>query len=388
MKLLVVLSRVPYPLDKGDKLRAFHQIKCLARKHEVILCCTADAPVHPEAVKVLSEFCQEIHIYPLGKAGILWRMLLALFSRLPFQVCYFNSYHASRGIKSVIERHRPDRIFAQLIRTTEFVKHIHHIPKTMDYMDAFSKGFERRKTNSNGLKRWFFAEEAGRLVAYEHLIFDYFDKHCIISEQDKQLIYHPDRNRIEVVPNGVDFEFFSPSGGDKDIDVLFTGNMNYAPNEQAAERLAKSIMPLVWAQRPDAKLMIAGADPTRKVLNLADTRVIVTGRIPDIREAYSRSRVFAAPMQMGTGLQNKLLEAMAMELPCITTSVANNALGATPDRQVLIARTDEDCANHILHLLNDETINRELATAGRAFVHSLYSWSAQTVKLEKLIEGN
>lgn len=387
MKIFVLVSRIPYPLEKGDKLRAYHQVRELALQHDVFLCCLSDEAPNEEAIAHLRTICSRVEVIRLSKVLIALRMLAAVFSSRPFQVHYFYQRAAARMVESHINAFAPDHIFCQLIRCSEYVKHLFHIPKTLDYMDAFNKGMERLAGRSVGLKKMIWRIESRRLVRYENVIFDYFDHHTIISAQDRDLIYHPRRKTIAVIPNGVDTVFFAretPLTQDK--VVVFTGNMSYPPNVDTAERLATKIMPIVRRKHPDAQLLLAGASPHPRVSALSNPpAVTVTGWLDDIRDGYLSGMVFAAPLRIGTGLQNKLLEAMSMGLPCVTSALANNALGATPDTDLLVRDQDESFAEAINTLLDNSTLRAELGRNGRTFVVEHYSWKQACQKLSDLM---
>ncbi|MEM7298602.1 MAG: glycosyltransferase, partial [Bacteroidota bacterium] len=207
----------------------------------------------------------------------------------------------------------------------------------------------------------------------------------IISEQDRDFIFHPKRKDIAVIPNGVDQEFFRPVERQKKYEIVFTGNMNYPPNVDSAVLLARDILPLVKRKVPEAKLLIAGAQPANAVKALASSDVIVSGWMDDIRDAYSESKVFIAPMQIGSGLQNKLLEAMSMGLPCITSALANNALGAEPGKEILVGNNPQEYANHILELLNNQELASDLSDNGLQFIRRKYSWESSAQLLEDLM---
>lgn len=387
MKLFVLVSRVPYPLEKGDKLRAYHQMKDLAKRHEIILCCLTDKKVDPTAVAHLETFCDEVVVVKLNKLLQLARLAAALISSRPFQVHYFFQRKALRLIKKTLERTQPDHIYCQLIRCSEYLKDIYHIPKTIDYMDALSKGMERFSHTAPWYLTYFAKLEAKRLTQYEHLIFEYFDHHSIISDQDRELIVNPKRDQIEVIPNGVDLAFFSPREEAKTYSVVFTGNMSYAPNVDGALFLANEIMPLVREKLPNAMLMLAGANPSSKVKALASEHVVVSGWMDDIRDAYAQAEVFVAPMRIGTGLQNKLLESMSMGIPSITSPLANNALKATPTKEVLLGETAQEFADNIVLLIEDEELQGAMSEKGRLFVQKNYSWEAAGTLLERLLNG-
>jgi sugar transferase (PEP-CTERM/EpsH1 system associated) len=376
MKLLVVLSRVPYPLEKGDKLRAYHLVARLAKRHEVYLFCLSDQPLVQEHIDHLKGICQHIEVVHLPRWRILLRLFSAIFSRLPFQVAYFHHRRAQQRIDRVLADFRPDHVLCQLVRTTEYVRDLYTMPKTLDYMDTLSKGTERRTETAPFYLRPLFRAETRRLIAYENLMFDLFDHNVIISAQDRDYLYHPDRDSVVVIPNGVDLAHFSPRQGDKRYDLLFTGNMNYAPNIDSVVFLAKRVLPLVRRERPGTTLLISGVDPSPQVRELArlDPLISVSGWVKDIRDSYAEARIFCAPMQIGTGLQNKLLEAMAMGIPCITSALANNAVGAPPNEAILIGYEPEDYAAHILRLLDDATERERIAGNGHRFVRTHFDW--------------
>ncbi|MCX6247409.1 MAG: glycosyltransferase [Bacteroidetes bacterium] len=384
MKLFFLLPRVPYPTEKGDKLRAFNQLKQLSRKHEIILCALNDTVLHEDAVKMLSLYARHVYIIDISKASIYLHLVKTLFSDKPLQVGYFYNKKTDRIIRSLIEKHKPDHIFCQLIRVAEYMKGI-PIPKTLDYQDVFSKNVERRLATAPFYMKPFLKMEYRRLLRYEKEVFGIFDNKIIISLPDRDLIPHPDREKIVVVRNGVDTAFFQPMVREKQYDLVFTGNMGYPPNINAAEFLVHKILPLVQQSKRDIRILIAGASPNLRVSVLKSDEVEVSGWVPDMRECYAMAKIFIAPMQIGTGLQNKLLEAMAMQIPCITSPLANQALQARENEEILIADTPESYAQHILFLLNNPEKAARIAKAGYEYILSNFSWEAETDKIEQLM---
>lgn len=385
-KILVLLSRVPYPLEKGDKLRAWHQIRHLSTDYSIVLCCLNDQQLHPEAMANLEPLCEEVVIIRLGRWAILRNLIRNVFSDKPFQVAYFHHRAAAKQIDALIEHHLPKHLFCQLVRVTEYVKHYPVIPKTLDYMDALSKGLERRIAGAPFYLKPLLRMEWKRLKRYEREVFDRFDAKAIISQQDRDLIDHPSAKKIAIIPNGVDTAFFKPREATKDFELVFTGNMSYPPNVDAAVFLAEEVLPIVQQSRPDVRLLISGANPAPRVRKLDGKGVTISGWVEDIRSSYARADIFVAPMLIGTGLQNKLLEAMAMGLPCITTPLANNALQAKPDIEIVIADTAESCAKAVVELLDQPAKRAELATAGNAFAVRNFNWEAKTRALEQLMQ--
>lgn len=387
MKLLVVTSRFPYPIERGDKLRAFHQIRQLATRHEVVLVALSEQPVPPDDLAKLTELCERVHVVQRSRLTTLRSLAVAALRGEPLQVGYFQSPRVLAEVRSIIERERPDHVYCQLVRTAEFGRDL-PCPTTIDYQDAFSAAARRRADQAVVGLRQVLRREARSVARYEAEAYAWFDRHVIITEQDRDLLEFPAAEKIEVLPNGVDTDFFHPGEpvGER-RDLLFVGNMGYPPNIAAATTLATEILPLVRRERPDTDLLIAGARPARSVQRLAGDGIEVTGWMDDIRTGYRRGRILVAPLSIGAGQQNKILEAMAMGVPCVTTELVNNAIGAAPDREVRIAATPAEFAQHALALLRSPELQREQAERALEFVRSRYSWDAVGDQLDAVLRS-
>jgi glycosyltransferase involved in cell wall biosynthesis len=222
------------------------------------------------------------------------------------------------------------------------------------------------------------------MKAFELQLLTWFDKYCIISAFDKAQINTGSRE-IAVVPNGVDTDYFTPENQPKKYDLLFIGNLSYLPNKNAVNYLVTEILPLLLKQRPDISINIAGADTPPDIFKLAGANVHISGFVPDIRDVYSSARIFVAPLFTGAGLQNKILEAMSMQLPCITTSVVNGSLNAIDQQQILIANDATEFAKQILNLLAHEMLQTTLRNEARIFVQQSYSWETANETLRHLL---
>lgn len=382
--ILILLSRFPYPLYKGDKLRAFYQIKELSNTFSIQLVCLSDVKISEAQKAELTPYCFGIHIIQLNKFKIAIRLLNALNSKLPFQVHYFYSKKAQQKIDALVEQYQPKHIYCQLIRTAEYVKKYSVIPKTLDYMDALSLGMQRRINTSNSIFNTFIQQEFKRLTSYEKECYGYFESHTTIAEVDA---VHIADKPITIVRNGVLLDYFSPAAStSKKYDLVFTGNMSYAPNVAAAQFLAHEIIPILTKKLPTIQLLIAGINPDKKVKQLENENITVSGFIPDIRDAYNQSKLFIAPMQLGSGLQNKLLEAMAMEMACISSEICNASLGATNQKNIILCSKPEEYAFEIEQLLQNPAKQERIGKSARAFVEQNYSWKKSIEPLIHLIE--
>lgn len=400
MKILFVLPRFPYPLDKGDKLRAYHQIVELAKRHEVYLFALSHTKVQHDDYDHLHTCCTAVDYVRLRWWESAWGILKAFIKGKPLQLGYWDSRSARRAYANWERQVRPDVVYCQMVRTIPLVANSKY-RKVLDFQDALSLNTNRRKQRSRGLLRLILHYEENALRKVEQEALSLFDATTVITQADRDAI----SPNVVIVPNGVDTEYFSltpdpsPCGEGSGMStsevssrrvgggeaILFTGNMSYAPNVDAACWLVKEIMPLVWKRCPDGmKVLIAGADPKPAVKALAGPNVTVSGRLDDIRTAYASAKIFVAPMRIGSGMQNKLLEAMAMHLPCVTTPIAATPLGATAGEHLLVGESAYELADMIVKLCNDE-LHHSIADAGHRFVQQHYSWPSAVAPLEKIL---
>lgn len=387
MKLIVLLSRIPYPLEKGDKLRAFYLMKELAKYHEINLIALSEKSSDSSAEMVLSEFCQSVHFIKVGKIARFWGVLLALFKSIPLQCGYFFNKSAHKKINALINDINPDHIVCQMVRMVEYVK-LCPIPKTLDFQDVLSKGMQRRAKTASVFLKPFFLLEYKRLKRYEEDCFSYFNHLSIITSVDQSLISHPNSQNIVVVANGVDFDKYQYRNESKEIDLIFSGNMSYPPNVDAAECLAKQIFPKLLEEFPNLVLTIAGTTPTFKVKALASDNIHITGWVDSMADYYAKSRIFVAPMHLGTGLQNKLIEAMAMKLPCVTSPLAGKPLeNCVIGSDIIVCETIPDFVNAIKTLLTDKVEYNKFAENGYRYVTEHYNWEAMGKKFSELISA-
>ncbi len=385
MKLLVILPRFPFPTEKGDKLRAFNQLKVLSAHFDITLIALSHEKVKSADLEKVKPYCSSMHVYRLKILPVIWNLVISVFNGWPLQAGYYYNKGAQKLVDKVINDIKPDHIYCQLLRTAAYAFNT-HIPKTLDYQDVFSKGVERRIPSANLLMKVLFSFELRRLKKYEHLVFEKFDNKTIISAPDRDFIPHKNKDQIAIIPNGVDQDYFKEFSIAKYTDLVFTGNMGYPPNIDCAEYLVKKVLPLIHKKYPEIKLTLAGASPHARVKALASNKVTVTGWVDDIRKYYAGARIFLAPMQLGTGLQNKLLEAMAMKLPCITSTLCNSALKAKEGTEVLIGNTPVEVAEHAIKLIENQSFADTIAQNGYIFVQSNFSWQGATMKLVSIIE--
>ncbi|MEZ4898921.1 MAG: glycosyltransferase [Saprospiraceae bacterium] len=380
MKILIVAPRIPYPIEKGDKLRLFNQIRYLSRSHQVIVVGLTETK--NSDISELTRCCSAVYPIYLPKSRIVFNVIRGPGRQLPIQVAYFYSRRIKSQIHQIIFQHNPDVIYTQLIRSSMYTRGL-PFPKVIDFMDCFSLNTERRARQSSGISRWFWQWESHQVRKFEkHCFFDY-DAQVIISEFDRAAMPLHAKHRMFVIPNGIDTGFYQPQTGfPGTVDILFAGNMGYYPNIKAAQYLVEEIKPLVARS---LRWQIAGARPDAKVSRLQRKGVEVTGWVEDLRQAYANAKLFVAPIWEGAGLQNKILEAMAMGLPTITTPVVNNSINGEPGKHLLIAKNPAEFSKAILTLLDDRDYYREIAENGRNFVRNHYQWDLFNEQLENVL---
>ena len=384
-KIIFLTSRFPYPLDKGDKLRAFHQIKGISKKHNVyLISINTDSRVKYEHINILKKYCNEVYILNTNKFSVAINLFKSFIRSEPLQTGYFYSVKNQKKINEIIKKIRPDWIYSQLIRTSKYTQNFEN--NFIDYMDAMSIGIKRRINNFPIILKPFVRREFFITKRYESEIFNKFRKHSIITQNDQNFIDNPLRKKISIIPNGVDTKYFFPTKKSKTLyDIIFIGNMSYPPNIEAAIFLCKKIKPIIDKEYKSCKILIGGTNPTKKIKNLENEHIYVSGRVEDVRKLYSIGKVFVAPMFIGTGLQNKLLEAMAMGIPCITTELANKALRANK-HQITIAKNEREFAKSCIRILENKILYDGFRDEGLKFIKKTYDWKKINNKLNDLLE--
>ena len=387
MIIIYLTSRFPFPINKGDKLRSYYQIKELSKSHEIHLISLSEKSISEKNIAALNKYCKTITIFKMNLYKRIFKLFQTFFNNKPFQVNYFHHSFIQKKINIKISEIKPDYIFCQLIRTAMYVKNNHTIPKIIDYMDSLSKGMERRIKISNIFMKPLVIMEFQRLKRFENLAFEFFNKHIIISKNDRKEIAHNKKDEIEIIGNGIDTDYFQKIDADIKYELIFIGNLSYLPNIEAAKFIAKEILPKLVGILPNIKILIAGSNPSNRVLKLANKNIKIQGWVQDIRKTYSSGKIFFAPMTIGSGLQNKLLEAMSMGIPCITSELSNRSLKAINEKNILIGESVNEYINLIISLLNDDKKRKKIGESGRKYVIKNYNWQTANYKLLKLLKS-
>jgi len=375
MKILFVAPRFPLPPVKGDKVRAWQFIRALAQAHEVTLVSYTASEEERAYVPEMAHHCN-VRVLPFHRAR---RTLGAAYGALnshPFQVHYYRSNAMMELVGRELET--CDVVHLNTLRMVGNLPATFDKPLVVDFIDALSLGMSRRANRAGGILGMGMQSETRRLRALEQKLLEQADLSIVVGQHDADAL----GGDSAVIPIGVDTDRFTPAGQPTAAPIaIFTGNMNYAPNIEAAKWLAESIWPRVVRQCPGATLRLAGINPAQAVKSLASESIEVTGYVADMAAALHDAAIAVAPMRSGSGLQIKVLEAMACGLPVVASSLANAAVGAPHGGVIRIADETDALAGEIVALLKDEGLRRQAGAAAREFVETKYSLASVATNL-------
>lgn len=389
MNIVIVAPRFPFPLDKGDRLTIYHMLRFFSERHKVSLVCFLEDGQDPAWVEKVEPFCEKVVVVPHQKLRAYANCITGAVDRTPLQLHYYSDPAMKEAVRKVIESEKPDLLYAHTIRMGQYIEPYTNIFRVLAMQISMTLNYRRLAEQAGGLpSKVFHNLEYRKVRAYEGRYARKFDKVLLISQHDLNAIEQdrPEQN-VFFSPHGVDFEFFKP---DLEIakdpcSLVFTGNMNYAPNVDAARFFHDEIFPLVRAEIPDVKWNIVGADPAPEILAFqSDPAITVTGRVPDLRDYMNKAEVAIDPLRVGAGLQNKVLEGMSTGLPMVITSVANEGIRALDGENILIADSPADFACQIVRLLSDASLRRQLGSEARQFIIENWSWEKHFSDLEAM----
>jgi sugar transferase (PEP-CTERM/EpsH1 system associated) len=392
MKILFLCHRLPYPPQRGGKIRPFNMIRHLAVSHEVTVATLARSADELAAGQELHRYCHDLHVGRISKPAGWARFALHGMSAAPATFGYFYSPELARTVRRLLDTRRFDAIVVHCSSMGPYVAGHRGCRKVMDFGDADSeKWLEYGRTAPFPLSQAFRLE--GRKVRrYEAWLGREFDACSVNAPRERDVLAAYVRSPIHVIPNGVDLEYFEPSrpSGPGYIPnrIVFTGNMSYRPNVDAVQHLVTAVLPRVRREIPDVQLCIVGMDPAPAVRRLADEdRVVVTGRVDDVRPYFDSAAVAVAPLRVARGLQNKVLEAMAMRVPVVASPAAFEGISAEAGRDLLVAAGPKAFSRAVVSLLRDPAARERYAAAGRTCVETNHNWSRLLQRLEDLVVG-
>ncbi|RTL26575.1 MAG: TIGR03087 family PEP-CTERM/XrtA system glycosyltransferase [Rhodocyclaceae bacterium] len=390
MNILFICHRFPYPPVGGAKVRAFHMIRHLSGQgHRVTVCSLARSEDEVKEGKGIAPFCEGFEMAVVKGPVQVLRMVTSLVTPGSASEAFFYSPELQGRIDSLLEEKSWDLIVVHCSSVARYVENVNHIPKLLDYCDMDSQKWleyvrYRRFPVSAGY--WL---EGRKILNAEKRIARKFDLGAVATVAEQRTL---DSFNTGVLsgwfPNGVDTDFFIPSKDEYDENIIsFIGRMDYYPNEECMRTFCQNTLPLLQTERPKLQLFIVGAEPSAGVRKLGDLPgVTVTGSVPDVRPYVWRSALTVAPLNIARGTQNKILEAMAMGVPVVTSSIATGGVDADKDVHFLVADTPSEYASAILQILSSPGERRRLSHAGRERMLARHTWSRAMERLDDVIE--
>ena len=393
MKILYLAHRIPYPPNKGEKIRTFHQVQQLARRHTIHLCSFVDDPRDLPGAAKLREHCASVEVVYRGQARSVLLAAGALLKRSPFSVSLFYRKALAEKVAQKAATEQFDGIIVSSSSMAQYACLVPNVPKILDFIDMDSEKWGLYAEHRMSPLSHIYRLEAERLAKYEEEMAHVFDHSIVISEEERRVFKKRVSERaVAVISNGVDLDYFSPPGNvatkiSQPI-IVFTGAMDYFPNVDAVHYFCHEIFPLVRRGLSGACFYIVGRNPTWQVRELGkQTNVIVTGTVPDVRPYLAQAAVAVAPFRLARGLQNKVLESMAMGVPVVGTSQAFKGITATTQNGIRIADDARSFARCVTTVLKaDAASRRQAAQQARDYVERHHRWEDQGVKLERLLE--
>jgi len=389
VKILCLTSRLPWPLNRGDRLRAFHVLETLAEDHELTLLSFVENSEQRALLTHLKPFCRELRIVEKSRAMSMLTAAANCWRRLPLQTLYYRSGEMRRLVAMTLAEASFDAAYIHLFRMAPYLGRGDVPYRIVDLTDVISREVDRSLRYRSGASRLVYSIERRRIERWEEMLAAEGDEIWLISPAERTALLDrcPGAN-VQVVPNGVDCDAFCPLEGEEDpLRIVFTGHMSVFHNVDAAAHLADSVLPLVRRDFPNLRLRIVGACPSRKVQILhRPPAVTVSGFVPDLNLELNRGAVFVAPLRFSGGMQNKVLEAMASARPVVTTPAVARGLDAEAGRHLLVAESTEEFAGHITGLLTDTGRRRTLGAAARRFVQDRFNWRFVAERARELAE--
>jgi len=401
--MLFISHRIPYPPDRGEKIRGWNLIQHLGRKYRLYYGCLIDDPADWQHVPRLKAFCAEFAAFGIDKRWQKLRALLRFRPGRPLMLDYYDHPALRRWARETLARERIDIVYIYSTAMAPYVLQIEGPRRILDMQDIDSEKWTQYAAQSRWPMSLVWAREGRTLLAYERTAAMACERTLFVSEQECRRfgeLVPEARGRIDRLEQGVDLERFSPASvldnpyPDAAPRLVFTGNMDYWPNADAAVFFAREVMPLLAGRDPAPRFVIVGANPGPEVLALATLpgdgkgaapNVQVTGRVPDVRPYVAHAAVSVAPLRIARGIQNKVLEAMALGRPVVASPQAFEGVRAEAGRDLLVGDGAAAIARLVAEVLDGA--HPELGAAGRRAVEHGYTWAGTLARLDGFLDN-
>lgn len=387
LRLAILASRFPYPIEKGDKLRLYHQIRHLAQDFDLYLFALTEHEITAEHRAEISRFCRKIFIYRESGWKRKLRVVRHFTGKLPAQLRYFYSPEIQLKMQEDLFSINADVLYCQLYRMAPYLKGI-KAPKILDIMDSFGTIAELYGSHARWFyERWFWQKEYRLIRKYESEMVTDFQHFTVISERDARQLDLPEEAPISIVRNGIDvnyFQQFDPGTAPPEFDMTFVGNMEYDPNIEVVRFIRNQIIPVFEQHEQPVRILVGGKGAKKLEKSVGRHSALhFHDWYEDIRAAYYSARIFIAPLFLGSGMQNKVLEAIASNRPVICSSHVIDAMPMLREL-VYIADRPEEFLGHYLALKRD-SYPQDKQKDALAVLKNELTWQRQNETLKKII---
>jgi sugar transferase (PEP-CTERM/EpsH1 system associated) len=392
--LLLLIHRIPYPPNKGDKIRSWHLLKHVAQNYRVHLGTFVDDADDWQHVPTVEKLCASSHFASLNPLLARVRSLGALPRGRSLSLDYYRDAGMSRWVDATMAAHKIERVLVFSSPMAQYAERYRDARRVIDFCDVDSDKWRQYADKKAWPMSWLYRHEAGRLLAYERAVARDWDASMFVSAPEAALFRQlapESESRIGHFNNGVDTDYFSPHHGyaspyaEGERAVVFTGAMDYWPNVDAVQWFAKDVFPQLRERFADLRFYIVGARPNAAVQALAQLPgVVVTGTVPDVRPYIAHAKVAVAPLRIARGIQNKVLEAMAMATPVVVSPQALEGIDAVPGSELVLAQDGPGFVQAVSSLLAQQENN--MGRAARARVERQYSWPSNLACIGERLE--
>ena len=380
-------ARLPYPVIGGDRLKPYYLLSHLAKNHNVTLISFYQGSKIPvNYVNAIEKLGVKVFVIKLNPmvAGL---KTFAKITNYPLEIAYYYHSDFQKTVDKIINDNHIDLAFSFFMRTAEYIKN-KKLPKVLIAEDCRTLYQKRSYEESSNLKhkivRWW---EYTRLKTYEPNIVNYFDLTTLVSEADIDAMKKQNPNaNYELLTNGTDIDKFKPKESIERKGILFAGKMDVWANVLMVKTIVKNILPIIKKEIPDAKLKIVGANPPQNILSLKSDSISIEANVPDMIPYLQKAQVFLHPHTGGSGIQNKLLEAMSCACPVVTTPTGNQGINAVNGKEVLIGDDFHQLAQHTINILKNKELAKSISDNARELIINTHSWESVFMKLDKIID--
>ncbi|MCK5218576.1 glycosyltransferase [bacterium] len=389
MNILFLSPIVPYPLVDGDRQRAYHLLRHLARGHRVHLLCFLRSPEERKNLQPLKKVCARVEGVEITRGEIIYNCLKAWPGWQPLNVAAFRSEKMRSKVKQTIDKFGINAVHAYRLRMAPYAVEVKARLRILDYTDSLTRYFQTRvKVKNSWWKQRYLKREIERLGNYEAWVSRQFDTCLISSVRDRKALYQLGAAKnIEVITNGVDTKALTPHVRLVSTpELIFVGNMRYVPNQEGLRKFCEEIWPRIRAEIPHVRLTIVGQKPVARDRAWQYAGVEFAGVVPRLEPFFHQARVAICPLEIATGRQFKVLEYFAAGIPAVVTPKVAENLQVEGEKHLLVGNTPEDFAQQVIRLCRDEGLAERLRQAARELTRKEYDWSVPEARIEKIYQ--